>query len=503
MVDTTVATDPNHVDEKSIIEDGVKLEENYLDAVQGIGDASPTEIRRVLWKIDLFLLPVLAVCYMLQYLDKSTLNYSTLLGLTADLNLVGSNFSWSAGIFYFGYLFWSPVSAYLIVRFPIGKYLTFTVLLWACVVMCHAACKDFKTLMVTRFFLGVTEASVAPGFSVLTSMFYTRNEQPLRHGIWFLGNGCASILGGVVSWAIGSISVDMARWKVMFLIFGGITLFWGIVMAIFIPDGPSSPLWLNAKERQIAIARTLQNKTGTLKSGKVHYKQVREALIDPQVWCLCLYIFSANLANGGLSAFGSLVVAGFGFKGLQALLLQMPTGAAQIVFVIVSCITASKVKSARVITMITLTVISTIGMVLMFTLDDDHKNTKLAGFCFSMAFVANQPLAQSLIASNIAGFTKKATVGMMMFMGYCLGNIIGPQFFYSYEAPIYRTGIKCSLIGFCMGVFFLCLLGAWYLYENRRRDRVYRDVVELPEEIERQLQGDLTDIEIKSFRYLY
>lgn len=53
MVDTTVATDPNHVDEKSIMEDGVKLEENYIDAVQGIDDASPTEIRRVLWKIDL------------------------------------------------------------------------------------------------------------------------------------------------------------------------------------------------------------------------------------------------------------------------------------------------------------------------------------------------------------------------------------------------------------------------------------------------------------------
>lgn len=53
MADTTKAMDQNYVDEKSIKEDGVKLEENYPDSVQGIVDASPTEIRRVLWKIDL------------------------------------------------------------------------------------------------------------------------------------------------------------------------------------------------------------------------------------------------------------------------------------------------------------------------------------------------------------------------------------------------------------------------------------------------------------------
>ena len=369
--------------------------------------------------------------------------------------------------------------------------------------MCHAAAKDFKTLMVTRFFLGVTEASVAPGFSILTSMFYTRREQPLRHGLWFAGNACASIVGGVTSWAIGGMDVDMPRWKVMFLIFGGITLFWGIVMAVIIPDSPANPWWLNAKEQEVAVARTVENRTGTLKSGKIDYNQVKEALRDPQAWFIFLYIFSVNLANGGLSAFGSLIISGFGFKGLQALLLQMPTGAAQLVFVVISCIVASKVKAARVITMIILTIFSIIGMVLMYTLTDEQKNAKLAGFCLTMAFAANQPLGQSLIASNVAGFTKKATVSMMMFVGYCASNIVGPQFFYTYESPHYKTGLTSSLIGLCLGVFFLFCLGAWYLFENKRRDRVYKDVIESSEEIERELQGDMTDFEIKAFRYLY
>lgn len=46
--------------------------------------------------------------------------------------------------------------------------------------MCHAACTNFAGLMCTRFFLGVTEAAVTPGFALIVGMFYTRKEQPIR-----------------------------------------------------------------------------------------------------------------------------------------------------------------------------------------------------------------------------------------------------------------------------------------------------------------------------------
>lgn len=46
--------------------------------------------------------------------------------------------------------------------------------------MCHAACKDFTGLMTARFFLGVGEAAIAPGFTLITGMFYKREEQPVR-----------------------------------------------------------------------------------------------------------------------------------------------------------------------------------------------------------------------------------------------------------------------------------------------------------------------------------
>jgi MFS family permease len=66
------------------------------------------------------------------------------------------------------------------VRVPLGKYLAVSVVLWGIVLMCHAATKDYAGLMTARFFLGVTEAAVGPGFSLITGLFYKRDEQPSR-----------------------------------------------------------------------------------------------------------------------------------------------------------------------------------------------------------------------------------------------------------------------------------------------------------------------------------
>lgn len=45
--------------------------------------------------------------YLMAFLDKQTLGYSAIMGVTYDLHLVGDQYSWTSGIFYFGYLFFS------------------------------------------------------------------------------------------------------------------------------------------------------------------------------------------------------------------------------------------------------------------------------------------------------------------------------------------------------------------------------------------------------------
>lgn len=63
---------------------------------------------------------------MFQYLDKSAMGYTAILGLREDLKLVGQSYSWASSLFYFGYLAGSAAAAFLIVRFPIGRFMSVT-----------------------------------------------------------------------------------------------------------------------------------------------------------------------------------------------------------------------------------------------------------------------------------------------------------------------------------------------------------------------------------------
>lgn len=55
-------------------------------------------------------------------------------------------------------------------------------------------------------------------------------------------------------------------------------------------------------------------------------------------------------------------------------------------------------------------------------------------------------MSLTMVSSNVAGYTKKQLTGAVLFTGYCVGNIIGPQTFISSEAR-----------KFLFSSFFLCL----------------------------------------------
>lgn len=188
----------------------------------------------------------------------------------------------------------------------------------------------------------------------------------------------------------------------------------------------------------------------------------------------------------------SLVIQGFGYKGLDALLIQMPAGATRLGFVILSSVLCSWLPNMRTSTMIVLTLISLTGMALMYAPDAGNKAGRMAGYCLSLAFADNMPLGLSLVTSNVRGCTKRAVVNGWVLVMYCVGNIVGPQFFSVDEAPRYNRGIPASLVGLGPGVFWVVCLRFYLQRQNRIRSR--EDESNVPREV--LLMEDPTDWEI-------
>ena len=77
-----------------------------------------------------------------------------------------------------------------------------------------AACRSYGDLLAARFFLGFFEGFCLPLFSVITSQWFRRAEQPIRVAAWYSTNGLATIAASALSYGLGHIPSDrLESWQ--------------------------------------------------------------------------------------------------------------------------------------------------------------------------------------------------------------------------------------------------------------------------------------------------
>jgi ACS family allantoate permease-like MFS transporter len=140
------------------------------------------------------------------------------------------------------------------------------VIAWGGVLACFAAVKSFGGAVAIRFFLGLCESAVTPGFALITSQWYTKKEQGFRTGIWFSFNGWAQIFGGLLAYGIAR-GVDIhgaaiAGWQIIFLVVGLLTVVIGIIFLFTVPDNQMNARFLKKEDRLLAIERIRINQQG-------------------------------------------------------------------------------------------------------------------------------------------------------------------------------------------------------------------------------------------------
>jgi hypothetical protein len=70
-----------------------KVDDLIIDTVNAETEYTPEQFRKLRWKIDLFLLPLMWVCYGTQQSDKTAVSVQAVFGMRTDTHLVGQQFS--------------------------------------------------------------------------------------------------------------------------------------------------------------------------------------------------------------------------------------------------------------------------------------------------------------------------------------------------------------------------------------------------------------------------
>lgn len=155
------------------------------------------------------------------------------------------------------------------------------------------------------------------------------------------------------------------------------------------------------------------------------------------LFLILLLLQQKKVCNGALSTFMPLVIAGFGFSSLNALLLTMPAGAYCGTVVLLAAYLAMKFEHIRTWIIALAQALSTGAAVLLWQLPTSERGWLLFAMYLLPSAAAGYCVLMGLQIANTAGYTKRALASSGIFVGYC------------------------KLFFFYLFCFFLCLFVYW------------------------------------------
>ncbi|KAJ3890582.1 major facilitator superfamily domain-containing protein [Lentinula edodes] len=443
--------------------------------------------RRLRWMIHKRVLVVMIVTYFCQTLDKGTMSFASIMGITADTHLVGQEYAWLTTCVYIAILVWEFPTNRLIQRLPVGKYLAFSISAWGAVLACSAACTNFTGLVVVRTLLGIFECVCQPAFVFLSTMWYTRDEQALVIGSFYSMNGFQQCVGGLIAYGIAHIQhAKLKNWQIFFAVrwltlmsicsadpvqqlLGCITFVWGIFVAWWLPDSPMRAKCFSPEDRILMAERVRKNETG-IQNKEFKLYQAVEAFKDPIVWSVTLISFTNGLPTGGLGAFSNLIITAFGYTQLQTYLLAIAQG-----IIIMTALFSGAYLSKRYGQKLVLAFIYTLpniaGTIVFLsvpTTSETEVGLLIAFYC-TQVFGAVAVLNLSVMSGNVAGRTKQVVASSLVFIAWATGNAAGPQVFRANDAPRYVKAFIVHIVIYGIQLVVISLLRLHLMRRNQSK----------------------------------
>ncbi|PWY86784.1 allantoate permease, partial [Aspergillus heteromorphus CBS 117.55] len=472
----------------------------YLAQSSTYPPMSPEDEKRLIRKLDWILVPMLLLTATLGAVDKVAISTAAIYGLEEDLHLHGQQYSWAGSILSIGSIVGMLPSSYLVQRLPSAKYLSSCSLGWSCMALLIPACKNWSGLMALRFFMGCLEAIIVPSISLIIAGFYKKSEQPPRNAIVFAA--FSSVINGFLSWVVGHIpdSAPLATWQYLYLIVGSISAAWSIMAIVWLPDSPMNAFFLTDQEKYYAIQRLAENKTGII-NREWKLDQALEAILDLKTWTLFFFNIAINIPNGGLTTFSGIIIDDLGFSAVNTSLLNMPTGIMSTLAAFLFSWLAARWTNRRCLVTMIACCLPIVGSALVYSLLRTNIGGQMVGIYLLYTYFGPYVVGISMAQANTAGHTKKTVQYSILYIGYGVGNLIGPQTFRASQAPAYTGGFVAMLVCYCICVGLMA--GYWLLVLrlNRRLHAEDSEAGAVQEDEKDGAFADRTDLQQKTFRY--
>src|SRR5689334_21066134 len=263
--------------------------------------------RQLLAKCAWRLIPVMALLYLVNYIDRVNAGFAALT-MNKDLGFSPSIFGFGAGIFFAGYLLFQIPSNIVLERIGARVAVCFIMAAWGTISAATAFIHTPSDFYVVRFLLGVAEAGFFPGMIFYLTLWFPQAYRARLIAGFYSAIPLSFIIGGPLSSIV--LELDgiggLQGWQWLFLLEGLPVLLLGFVVLRLLPDGPTSAAWLTEEEKAAISARLASEQPATR-------PRLSDALLDPRVLLLGLAYFGWELGFYGLLLWLPQIVQAMGF----------------------------------------------------------------------------------------------------------------------------------------------------------------------------------------------
>ncbi|KAK4688127.1 hypothetical protein P7C73_g1988, partial [Tremellales sp. Uapishka_1] len=303
------------------------------------------QTKKLLWKVDLHLLPLLMLSYLLKNMDTNIISYVKTMNtgektnVLAQLGMTSNQWAYMSTVYVIPFLLFD-VPSNLILKWSTPRvHFCRIIFLWSAVEMCMAACTNPAGIYVARFFAGVTQAGIFPGILVQLTMWYRPDELALRMACISLLGQFSGIFDALI--AFGLAYADgrggLSGWQWAFIILGLLGMPLCAALWFTHPDYPdqSKRQWFTPEEQAYLVARLPPNAARST-DPNFSWKDVKAAFKDPLTWGFGLMQLFEQTGTAGYSFWLPTIIAGFGFTSkADAQLLNIPPAAIYVITAIV------------------------------------------------------------------------------------------------------------------------------------------------------------------------
>lgn len=291
-------------------------------------------------------------------------------------------------------------------------------------------CKTYKSLIVARVFLGLTESGLFPGVTFYLSLWYRRRDVAKRIAIFFSAATVAGAFGGILAYGIERMEGigGLHGWQWIFCLEGLVTMVIAFGSYFTMHDYPTTATFLTDDEKK-AIGRMLQEDTQGLAT---HYdtKFVWQAMSDYKTYVQIGIYIGLLIPVYAIALFSPTIVNKMGFTAAQAQLLQVPPFVAGCIATIAVGIMSDK-HNLRGPYIIGSALIAIIGYIVLYT--QTQAGVAYAGTVIATIGVYPTIAVNLAWASSAAGGDTRKGVTLAMVIG--LGNLGGICSSFIYITP--------------------------------------------------------------------